>query len=208
MLGGVLCISILTNTLTYINFLYFSSYTLSIHKLNAINATYLYLVVTFAYAAGILLFGFLSDYYNKKIMIITACALTIGLAYPLFGIIVSGSLLTQFVAQAGLSMLIGMILGPFASVLATSFPTQIRYTGLSMTLNIAASVFGGTAPMVCSWLTKLTGTPLAPAFYVMLMAGIALGAIMYVVMPGRHAMSSFSLAHLSMTGKKVGDESI
>ncbi|EKD72215.1 MAG: Proline permease [uncultured bacterium] len=176
-LAVMLCISTLTNTLVYMNLLYFSSYTVSIHKLNTEDAMRLYLWVTFVYSISVLGFGFLSDYFDKKRMIMVGCALIVCFAYPLFKMILGSQVDMQFFAQGLISVFLGMILGPFSSVLAESFPTAVRYTGMSITLNMAASLFGGTAPMISGWLTQYFHTPLAPAFYIVLIAIIALGAI-------------------------------
>jgi MHS family proline/betaine transporter-like MFS transporter len=178
---AVLCISILTNTLISINFFYLGNYSVSTHKLNTSHATYLYLLITFTYAVAILFFGWLADYFNKRHMIMTACVLITGLIYPLFEVIIGTSISAQFFAQAILSLLVGMVLGPFASLLAESFPTAVRFTGMSITLNVAASFFGGPAPMICGWLTKATASATAPAFYVMCSAIVALIASMFIM---------------------------
>jgi MHS family proline/betaine transporter-like MFS transporter len=177
---AVVFISILTNTLIAINFFYLGNYSLSIHKLTATHVTYLYLLITFIYALAILFFGWLADFFNKKRMIMTASLLIIAFSYPLFEIIIGASITTQFFAQTILSLLVGMVLGPFASLLAESFPTAVRYTGMSITLNVAASFFGGPAPMICGWLTSITGLATAPAFYVMGVALLALTASPFI----------------------------
>jgi MFS family permease len=189
----VLCISILTNTLVSINFFYLGNYSLSIHKLNANQATYLYLLITFTYAVTILFFGWLADFFNKKRMIITACLLIIGLTYPLFEIIIGTSIPAQFFAEAILSLLVGMVLGPFALLLAESFPTVVRYTGMSITLNVAASFFGGPAPMICGWLTSITASATAPAFYVMGSALLALTASLFITTAKAPVQKAFLL---------------
>lgn len=170
---SMLCISILTNTLVYINFLYFGTYLLSLHKLTATQVIYLNLMVTFIFSIAILFFGYLADYLNKKIILVCGCLLLVASTYYLVGIIMHGTLASQFVAQALFSILLGMILGPFASLLPAHFPTALRYTGVSVTVNFAAAFFGGTAPMVCSWLTNTLRTPLAPAFYITSLAVVA-----------------------------------
>lgn len=172
-LGAMLCISILCNALVYVNLIYFGSVSLNTHKLDADTVMYLNLVVTFVYTIAVLFFGFLADYMNKKILLISGCFLLIITLYPLFNMILMQNTVAQFAGQAIISVLLGMILGPFASILAESFPTTVRYTGLSLTLNIAASFFGGSAPMLCSWLTKMSGVVTTPAIYLICLAVLA-----------------------------------
>ena len=50
------------------------------------------------------------------------------------------------------------------------FPTSLRYTGMSISYNICAALFGGTAPSVSIWLIEKTGMKTMPAIYIMLCA--------------------------------------
>ncbi|GEM_PF-1047660 len=177
---ATLSISILTNTLIYIDLLYFSNYALNTHKLTTIDAMNLYLLVTFIYSLSILFFGFLADYINKKFMMMTAAILIISLIYSLFAAVANQNVAMQFVAQGIIAVLIGMILGPFASVIAEQFPAAVRYTGVSVTLNLAGALFGGTAPIICAWLTFYFGTFYAPVFYIVFIALIAFGGMIFI----------------------------
>jgi len=44
-------------------------------------------------------------------------------------------------------------------------PTQLRYTGIALGYNVAFALFGGTAPLVATWLIKTTHELAAPAWY-------------------------------------------
>jgi MHS family proline/betaine transporter-like MFS transporter len=46
-----------------------------------------------------------------------------------------------------------------------------------LSFNITAAVVGGTAPYVSTWLIDLSGTSLAPAFYLMTAALITLAVV-------------------------------
>ena len=43
-----------------------------------------------------------------------------------------------------------------------------------MAYNLAYTLFGGTAPLMATWLIGVTGNRLAPAFYLMVVALLAL----------------------------------
>ena len=45
------------------------------------------------------------------------------------------------------------------------FPRPIRATSLSVVYSIGVAIFGGTAQLVVTWLIKVTGSDLAPAWY-------------------------------------------
>ena len=61
-----------------------------------------------------------------------------------------------------------------AALLSEAFPTRSRYTASAITYNIAYTLFGGTAPLVARWLINQTGSSLAPAFYLAVIALLAL----------------------------------
>jgi MHS family proline/betaine transporter-like MFS transporter len=56
-----------------------------------------------------------------------------------------------------------------------AFPTNIRYTALSVSYGFAVAIFGGFAPLISTGLIRLTGDPLAPAYYV-----IAAGVLSFI----------------------------
>ncbi len=173
----MLTISILANVIIYINLIYISNYAMSIHKINAIQNSHLYLIATFVYTASILFFGFISDYVNKKLFLMVACAIILIFTYPVLRLAFDSTVDMQFLAQGILSLFSGMILGAFPAILSDSFPTSVRYTGLSVTLNFAGSLFGGTAPFICGWLTQYFNSTQASAYYIILLAIIAFIAI-------------------------------
>jgi nitrate/nitrite transporter NarK len=62
---------------------------------------------------------------------------------------------------------IGGFFGPAPTALAEQFPIEVRSTGVSIAYNISVMVFGGFAPLIVTWLSKVLGTPVAPSFYVL-----------------------------------------
>ena len=90
------------------------------------------------------------------------------------------------IVQGILSITLAGYYGPFGALLAELFPAHIRSTGLSIAYNFAVMLFGGFGQFVVTWLIKVTGSPLAPTFYVM--TGIALSIIAVAFIPAaRHA---------------------
>jgi len=64
--------------------------------------------------------------------------------------------------------------GTMPSLLPSLFYTEVRYGALAITYNISASVFGGTTPLVVSWLINWTGDRLIPAYYLVAVSVIGL----------------------------------
>ena len=48
-------------------------------------------------------------------------------------------------------------MAPIPAALSELLPTEVRYTGIALGTNVAFAIFGGTAPLVATWLIKATG---------------------------------------------------
>ena len=56
----------------------------------------------------------------------------------------------------GLSLM-GMTYGPLGTALSELFPTSVRYTGSSLTFNLAGIFGASLAPSIATWLAKTYG---------------------------------------------------
>jgi len=120
--------------------------------------------------------GALSDRIGRKPIMIAALTLYLMLAYPLFSWLNAGPSFERLaIVQTALCFLLGAFYGPISTALAEQFVAQARSTGLGIAYNLAVMIFGGFAQFFVTWLIAVTGTPLAPSFYVMF--GAALGVV-------------------------------
>ncbi|BCQ60980.1 hypothetical protein PBOI14_27300 [Pseudomonas sp. Boi14] len=55
---------------------------------------------------------------------------------------------------------------------------RTRVTGMSLSYNLGVTIFGGFAPVIATGLIALTGSPLAPSFYLMLAAALSVVALL------------------------------
>src|SRR6516225_10596142 len=62
--------------------------------------------------------------------------------------------------------------GACPAVYSEILPTRVRYTALSIGYNIAVAMFGGFAPFIATWLIGVTGSNLAPSYYLIAAATI------------------------------------
>jgi MHS family proline/betaine transporter-like MFS transporter len=142
----------------------------------------------------VVLFGALADRAGPKPIMITAFTLYLGLAYPLFSWVHDSPSLSHLtVMQIVLCSLLGAFYGPFATVLVEQFPTRIRSTGLAIPYNLGVMVFGGFAQFFVTWLVHTTGSPIAPVFYVMFGAAIALVSVIFINHPARDPQVQFAV---------------
>jgi MFS transporter, MHS family, proline/betaine transporter len=127
-------------------------------------------------------FGLLCDRVGRKPIMIVALILYLMLVYPLFSWVSTnpsfGNLVLMQVIFCGI---LAAFYGPLSTVLAEQFPARTRSTRLSIAYNIAVMVFGGFAQFFVTWLIEVTGSPIAPAFYVMFGAAVGLLAAFFLV---------------------------
>ena len=136
-------------------------------------------VMLVVYIAAIFLMGHLSDSFGRRRMLIAACVAFIVLTIPLFIVMTkaAGMLVAVILCQIIFAIALTANDGTLATFLAESFPTNVRYSGFALSFNGANALLGGTTPFIVTWLIKITGSPLAPAVYLTVIALIAMVAI-------------------------------
>jgi len=70
--------------------------------------------------------------------------------------------------------------GPQAALIAESFTPRLRYSGASISYQLASITAGGPAPLIATWLfaTYKSGTPIA--IYILITAIISIVATMFL----------------------------
>lgn len=130
------------------------------------------------YIGLIFLMGKLSDLFGRKTMLLTASVLFLALTWPLFGMLNNQPLVVILMIQIAFGAILAMNDGTLPCFLAEIFPTRVRFSGFAFSFNIANAVFGGTAPFIATWLIQLTGNKMAPAWYLLAAAAVALIAML------------------------------
>lgn len=108
--------------------------------------------------------GWISDKIGRKAVLIPSALAFTFFAYPLFTSL-EGSFTTALMAQVALSFIMGVFFAPIPATLVELFPLSVRYSGLSIAHSISMAVFGGSAPLIATWLIQITGNNAAPALY-------------------------------------------
>lgn len=112
------------------------------------------------------LFGMLADRWGRrKIMVIGCAANALAIVPCLVWLHASPSFSTLLAIELLISVLTQVVNAATPTALAELFPAAVRSRGLSVTYNVAVTLFGGTAPFVITWLVETTGDNLAPGYY-------------------------------------------
>ena len=129
-----------------------------------------------------LLGGWLSDRYGRWPVNVGCNAVFLAAIYPVFawivaahsaGVLIFGTTLLSAASWAGT--------GSLLAALVEALPRSVRSTGFGTVYALAIATFGGTTQLVVTWLIQATGSPIAPAWY--LIGATAIGQIALMLLP-------------------------
>ena len=147
---------------------------------DSLDATTVVFLALAVFVVLIPIWGALSDRIGRKPLLLLSAGGYVVLSYPLFMMASSGSAVLALVAQLTMIVFLSFFSGPCPATYSELFPTRVRYTALSVGYNIAVAIFGGFAPFIATWLIKVTGSTLAPAYYLMAAAIISFVVILRI----------------------------
>jgi MFS family permease len=157
----------------------FASHTLGFPATRAFAAT---IVSGSAAALGALLGGMLSDRFGRKPVMIGSSLFLLASVVPCFAAMVRFHTMTALLGgTAAMALGVGLLAAGAVISLTESMPVSLRAGGLGIIYALAISGFGGTAQFIVTWLIDVTGSPLAPAWY--MTAAVMLGLVGMVAMP-------------------------
>ena len=128
-----------------------------------------------------LLGGWLSDRHGRRAINIWGNLAFLLSIYPVFTWIVATR--QPFALILGMTILLvtaNFVFGSFLAGLAESLPKTIRGSGLGTVYSLAIATFGGTTQLVVTWLIHITGSAMAPAWYVIGATAIGQAALMLI----------------------------
>jgi MFS transporter, MHS family, proline/betaine transporter len=153
---------------------YFATYLQVVGNLTRSQSLLVSTIALFFAAVACPLAGRISDSIGRRKSIGLICFWVIVAVLPAFGFASSGSL--AYAIFGIILLAIGALASNVvtATLMSESFPTRTRYTASAFTYNISYTIFGGTAPLMATWLIDQTGSNLSPAFYLVIIALLAL----------------------------------
>ena len=141
-----------------------------------------------AYVFMVFGMGHISDKFGRKKVLIGACVAFIVLTVPAFLILNTSQFWPVLLVELAMCATLTANDGTLSSYLTETFPTSVRFTGFAFSFNLANAIFGGTASFIATVLIALTGSSIAPAWYMVGVAAIALVAMI----PRKHRQGSES----------------
>jgi MFS transporter, MHS family, proline/betaine transporter len=116
-------------------------------------------------SAGLIMAGWAGDYLPRHLILRVGAALLIVAIIPVWSLITAGS--EHLVLLLGaLSLVFSIASGIWPSIVATLFPTRVRFSGIALSYNLCITILSGFAPLVASAMIERTGVLASPAIYI------------------------------------------
>ena len=144
-------VALATFVLFYIGSAYLLSYNIKVLNMPFLDALEVQLVGSIVFGLLIPVIGKLGDRYGRREMLILTTVLIGVFSFFLPALMTNGeAVIFVFVTLA--MVLMGMTYGLIGTALAAPFPTTVRYTGSSITFNLAGIFGASLAPYIATWL--------------------------------------------------------
>ncbi len=124
--------------------------------------------------------GALSDRLGRKRVMAGAAIGMAVIAVPAYALVVTGDVGLAILGACLMAVVFAGHTAVIHIMIVELFPTRIRYSAYGLGYNISSALFGGTAPLLMTWLIGLTGNVFVPAIYVVVMSLGTLGAVLTV----------------------------
>ncbi|MDT3722832.1 MFS transporter [Pseudomonas oryzihabitans] len=137
-------------------------------------------VGTFSMLVLIPFSGYLADTVGRRRLIILGCTLLILFSMPAFLLLQTKVIALVYVGVLGLLLAQLLFEGAMGATLVSLFPGAVRFSALALSYNVSVSLFGGTAPLINTWLIGKFSNPVIPAYYLITAGLIGLLAALVV----------------------------
>ncbi|MEM7123057.1 MAG: MFS transporter [Pseudomonadota bacterium] len=157
----------------YMVFVYLTTYLQTYSGLSEPDALGMNTLTMVLYMALLPPIAFLADKTSRKSVMLFGTGLTALAGLPLFWLLSHDNLTLVMIGQFGLTVALAFFFAPLMATMIAQFPSSVRVTGYSIGYNIPLAIFGGTSPLVATFLIDKTHLQLSPALYLIAAAILA-----------------------------------
>lgn len=127
--------------------------------------------------------GAVGDRVGRRPMLIAGSAALAVLVYPCFLLVTSGDVALAMLGQLLIVLPMCLYGGGCYPFFVEIFSTRTRFTSAAISYNVAYALFGGTAPLVGTWLVGASGYAAAPGVYFAITAAIVFTLVIVTKVP-------------------------
>lgn len=155
-------------------FVYISTYYQRILKLPSDQSLLINTIAMLILDLLIPVIALLSDRYGRRPFFLFSLGLYALLSYFLVRMMPFSSTYGILGLHIVFALISSLFMSILPAALAELFPVRIRGTSFSVFYNTSLAIFGGTAPMVCTYFVEKKGLLTFPGLYLSVIAGLAL----------------------------------
>ncbi|HJQ28718.1 MAG TPA: MFS transporter [Rubrobacter sp.] len=123
------------------------------------------------------LVGMLGDRIGRKPLLLVGVPGFILLSVPGYILASTGNFFGAILGQLLVALPWSFVVSAVVVIIVEIFPTKVRYSGASIGYNLGYMIFGGSAPIVATALVSATGSDIAPAIYLIVVALLVLPVV-------------------------------
>ncbi|MFW5838167.1 MAG: MFS transporter [Desulfovibrionaceae bacterium] len=162
----------------YLIFLYLTTFLIDIVKVPASEAMDINTASMVVMMLLIPVMAHLSDKWGRKPLLLFASLGTLLLSYPLIWLMHHPNEILIVLGQFSFAVFMAAFAGANPAAMVESFPANVRCSAMSVSFNLSFAIFGGTAPLVASYLIEKSHDDLSIAFYLMAAGGLSALALL------------------------------
>ncbi|MCL1127483.1 MFS transporter [Shewanella surugensis] len=170
----IVCLSLVNAVGFYLLWVYAISYlTEQMHvstadalDINTLSLIILLPVITYS--------AILSDKIGRKPLLYFVAIGSLLFSWPLWWMMHHQNFWMILAGQAGFALLFGVGYSGLSAVMVEILPTRVRCSASGIGYNLCMGIFGGTTPLVATYLLERTANDFSPAYYLMGVAVLSL----------------------------------
>ena len=161
----------------YLMFVYATSYLTERMHVSTASAMEINTLALVVLTAMIPVGGYAADKWGRRPVLMSGTIGIVLLSYPLFALMHTGQTSLILAGQIGFGLLFAWIFGANPATMVELVPRRVRVTAFSVAYNVCLAAFGGTAPLVATYLLQRTADDFAPVYYLIALATLSLVAV-------------------------------
>jgi len=166
----------------FINTIYLPAVAMTEFGISKSDAALSVLVVALLTSALIPIAGYLSDWFDRIILIVFG-AVTSAILFAVlsFKLVEHPGLIGLMLLQVCYAVPYSFVAGTAPAFAVEHFPVRARATGSSLSYNLAAMLFGGMAPLVVAMIAAATGSRHGASIYMVFISTLGVIGVMALV---------------------------